>query len=98
MLVNQFDYFNNPSINSAIGVHMRHIKNREDQADCRQEIYANLYDFMPLDTDEAITLIDRVAMKFRRNSINKHSGQYEYEDWDAVPGGYKRKAHMSPAD
>lgn len=63
------DYYENPRIRSAISIHESHIHNREDREDCRQEIFAELYDFMPLDEDEAIRLVDKVAMRFRRGAI-----------------------------
>jgi hypothetical protein len=65
--LNALDYYNNPIIISAIGKQTRSIKNDQDIEDCRQEIFAELYDFMPLDDDESLKLIERVGRKFRRN-------------------------------
>jgi hypothetical protein len=65
--LNALDYYNNPEITSYIGQVMAHIKNKEDREDCRQEIFAELYDFMPLDVAESRLLIKRIAMKFARS-------------------------------
>jgi hypothetical protein len=65
--INALDYYNNPKILKAINVNLRHIKNGFDREDCQQEIFAELYDFMPLDEEEAIRLVDRVAYRFKYN-------------------------------
>jgi hypothetical protein len=65
--LNTLDYYNNPKIVSQIDKQIISIKNYQDKEDCRQEIFAELYDFMPLDEEEAIRLIERVGRKFRRN-------------------------------
>lgn len=99
--MNKFDYFDNPDIISAINTHMKHIKNADDRSDCRQEIYTNLYAFMPLDTDEAIKLVDSTAMKFRRSYIDPHKAEYEIPKYDVIDlgdGNYQRKAHFGSAD
>jgi len=99
--MNNFDYYTNPDILSAINTHMRHIKNVDDREDCRQEIFANLYDFMPLDQDEAIRLVDKIAMRFRRSYIDEHIGECEIKPYDSVDlgdGNYQRKAHTGSAD
>lgn len=101
MLMNNFDYYTNPDILSAINTHMRHIKNADDREDCRQEIFANLYDFMPLDTDDAIRLVDKIAMRFRRSYIDPHKGEYEVKEYDRISlgdGNYQRKSHIGSAD
>ena len=64
--MNALDYYNNPEIISAIERQTRSIANEQDIEDCRQEIFAELYDFMPLDDEESIKLIERVGRKFRR--------------------------------
>jgi hypothetical protein len=97
----KLNYYENQNIRRAINVHMRHIRNIDDKADCEQEIWSNLYAFMPLDESEAIKLVDRSAMKFRRNYIDKNAGQFESGDTDynsLGDGCYERKAHRSPAD
>ena len=76
--MNALDYYNNPEIISAIRLHETKIKNREDREDCRQEIFTELYDFMPLDTDEAIKIVDRVGIKFRRNVKNVYENEIGY--------------------
>ena len=57
---------------------MGRIKNREDREDCQQEIWAELYDFMPLDVDEAKKIIKRVAMKFERASKQLYETEIGY--------------------
>ncbi|MBA4274069.1 MAG: hypothetical protein C0436_00285 [Alphaproteobacteria bacterium] len=97
----KLNYYENETIRRAINTHMRHIRCLEDRQDCEQEIWANLYAFMPLDEDEAVKIIDRSAMRFRRNYINPTRGQYEARDNDAYDlgdGNYQRIAHRSPAD
>jgi hypothetical protein len=64
-LNNMLDYYKNPTILAAINTNIRHIKNRHDREDCKQEIFAELYDFMPLNEEEAIRLINRTASKFK---------------------------------
>jgi hypothetical protein len=54
---------------------MMRIKNREDREDCNQEIFAELYDFMPLDVDEAKKIIKRVSMKFERSAKNRYENE-----------------------
>ena len=76
--MNALDYYNNPIIRSNIEKQTRGIKNSHDAEDCRQEIFAELYDFMPLDEDESIRLIERVGRKFRRcvQSVSVHETGY----------------------
>ena len=64
--MNALDYYNNPEIISYINRELSYIKNREDREDCQQEIWASLYDFMPLDIDESKRLIKKVCEKFKR--------------------------------
>ncbi len=65
--MNALDYYNNPIIVSQIAKQTRGIRNTQDSEDCQQEIWAELYDYMPLDDEEAIRLIERVGRKFRRD-------------------------------
>lgn len=64
--MNALDYYNNPEITSYIKSELGFIRNREDKEDCKQEIFAELYDFMPLDIPESRKLIKRVCEKFKR--------------------------------
>jgi hypothetical protein len=64
--VNALDYYNNPILTAYIKSELRHITNNEDREDCQQEIFAELYDFMPLDENDAKRLIKRVCVKFER--------------------------------
>jgi len=99
--MNKFDYFTNPDIISAINTHMKHIKNAEDREDCRQEIYTNLYAFMPFDTEDAIRLVDKSAMKFRRVYIDHHKNEYEIQKYDRIDlgdGNSMKRAHFGTAD
>lgn len=68
--MNQLDYLQNDEILKVINFNLRFIKRPEDREDFRQEIWAELYDFMPQTTDDAIQLIDRAASKFKYK-INK---------------------------
>lgn len=64
--MNAFDYFTNPEISRRISLVTGKIPTAHDREDCAQEIYAEMYDFMPLDTEEAIRLVDRIAKRFKR--------------------------------
>ena len=72
--MNAFDYYQNPKILAAMRIHTVRIKNHQDLEDFRQEVYAELYDFMPIDTDDAIKIVDRVGIKFRRGiaRVSRH--------------------------
>jgi hypothetical protein len=97
----KLNYYENNVIRRAINLHMKHIKNTQDKQDCEQEVWANLYAFMPLDEEEAIKIVDSSAMRFRRNYIDKNKSEYEFIENDSYnlgDGCYQRKAHMSPAD
>ena len=63
-----FDYYNNPDIVRYIASEIAYIQNREDREDCQQEIWAELYDFMPLDVHDSKRLIKRVCEKFKRGT------------------------------
>jgi len=65
--LNAFDYYNNPEITSYIKSEIGYITNREDREDCQQEIFAELYCFMPLDVTDSRRLIRRVCKKFKRS-------------------------------
>ena len=64
--MNALDYYNNPTITSCMNRELSYIGNKEDRDDCRQEIYAEIYDIMPLDEKEALRLVKRVSEKFKR--------------------------------
>lgn len=74
-MIHALDYYNNQEILRYIRSTMSHIKSREEREDCNQEIFAELYDFMPLDMDEAKRIIKRVSMKFERSE----KARYEHE-------------------
>jgi len=63
--LNALDYYNNPEITSYIKSEIGYITNREDREDCQQEIFAELYDFMPLDVADSRRLVKRVCEKFK---------------------------------
>ena len=97
----KLDYYKNENILKAISVHMKHIKCHEDREDCKQEIWANLYAFMPLDEDEAIRLVDSSAMRFRRHYVDVSKNQYEILENDRHTlgdGNYQSVAYMGSAD
>jgi hypothetical protein len=79
MSINIFDYYKNPQIMSAIGTATKYISNSHDREDCRQEIFSELYSVMPMDTDDAIRLVDRVASKFKYDNSEriKHESSLE---------------------
>lgn len=79
MKINKLDYYQNPAILAAMRTNTRHIKNTFDREDCNQEIFAELYDFMPLDDDEAIRIVNRVASRFKYNDkmINENEVSFQ---------------------
>jgi hypothetical protein len=100
-MTNTFDYYKNQSILVAIEQETSRIKGSFDKQECQQEIFAELYDFMPLDDEEAIKIVNKVGRKYRRDAKKNYAGTAEYRDyndWFPISGGYQRKAHMSPAD
>ena len=66
---NILDYYENPVILAAINTNIRHICNRFDREDCKQEIFAELYDFMPLNESDAVRLVNKVARKFKYHDM-----------------------------
>jgi hypothetical protein len=96
---NTFDYYKNPIILTAIKYETDRIRGQFDKEECKQEIFAELYDFMPLDDEEALKLVYRVGRRYRR-SIKEHycsTGPHN-DDWFPVANGWQRKCHTSPAD
>jgi hypothetical protein len=73
--MNALDYYSNPEIVKYIESEVSYIKSYEDREDCQQEIWAELYDFMPLNVLESKRLIKRVAEKFK----NTRSRIYQRE-------------------
>jgi hypothetical protein len=63
----------------AIENHCIRIKNKCDKEDFRQEVFAELYDFMPIDEEESLRLINKVSLRFRRevNKIAEHEVSYQ---------------------
>ena len=100
--MSNFDYYQNPAIKSAIKNRLRYVRGDFDKEDCRQEIFAELYDYMPLDETEALKIVERVGRKFVRNIKKDYmfTSEYrDYQDWESLgDGNYKRRAHFSPAD
>jgi hypothetical protein len=80
MVVNTFDYYQNPEILSAIKTNVRHIKNSHDREDCSQEIFAELYSMMPLDTEDAISVVNKVAAKFKRDDLKINANELSFEE------------------
>jgi hypothetical protein len=77
---NVLDYYTNPDILTYMKKAMFRIKNSEDREDCHQEIFAELYDFMPLDTEGAQSIIKRVAMKFERSNQRLYDHEISYAE------------------
>jgi hypothetical protein len=101
-MTNKLDYYKNPDILKAISFQTKRIRHAIDAEDCQQEIFAELYDYMPLETEEAIRIVNRVGAKFRRNTneFNK-SAEGEYDDSIRISfgdGNYQVRSHMSPGD
>ena len=100
--MNNFDYYKNPIILDAINDELRHIKGSQDREDCNQEIFAELYDFMPLDDDEAKKIVKRVGHKFYykiKQDYQKTAPYVDWKDWDDLgDGNYQRKSHIGSAD
>ena len=65
--MNAFDYYKNPTVTKTIDRFLRYIKNQSDRDDFAQEVYAELYDFMPPTDEDSIRLINKVADKFQRS-------------------------------
>ena len=78
--MNAFDYYQNPKIKHLIDQLTKRIHSLEDREDCQQEIFAELYDFMPLDDDEAMKIIERVAKKFKRNRHEIYENEISYTE------------------
>jgi hypothetical protein len=99
---NTFDYYRNKNILRAIAHQTNRIRGEMDKEECRQEIFAELYDFMPLDENEALTIVNRVGVKFRRRMGDNYRQTAPYRDWsDWEPlgdGNYMKKAHYGSAD
>jgi predicted ATP-dependent protease len=67
-MANTFDYYQNAKILNEINRNIRFIKNQHDKEDCRQEVFAELYNEMPISESEAIKLVSRIARKFKRDN------------------------------
>lgn len=100
--MNALDYYKNPQILSAISYQVNRIKGAYDKEECQQEIYAELYDFMPLDIEDAQRIINRVGCKYRRHIKKDYVNTAPYRDWadwsDLGSGSYQRKCHIGSAD
>jgi hypothetical protein len=73
------DYYNNPEIVSFMKRESAYIKNTEDREDCEQEVFAELYDFMPLNVIGAKRIIKNVCERFKRScrTIAEHETSLE---------------------
>jgi hypothetical protein len=98
--MNALDYYNNPDIRRAMALETRHIKNKCDIEDCEQEIFAELYDFMPLDPADAIRIVCRVAKKFKRNNLKiaKNEIARDSQEINEGNGNYMMRSLTSPWD
>jgi hypothetical protein len=97
---NTFDYYQNEKILSVIAYEVNRIRGSYDKEDCRQEIFAELYDFMPLDDEEAVKIVMKVGRKYRRNAKKNYAMTTAFDD-DWIPlgdGNYQRKSHLGSAD
>lgn len=78
--MNALDYYQNPEIVKYIKDVTFRIANTQDKEDCNQEIFAELYDFMPLDLAEVKRIIKRVAMKFERDERRLTDREVSFEE------------------
>jgi hypothetical protein len=78
------DYYNNDEIRTYTNQELKYIKNREDREDCQQEIWAEIYDFMPLDVPDTKRLIKRVCEKFKRGVHYIDENETILDEVDAV--------------
>jgi hypothetical protein len=100
ILVNTFDYYKNETILKAISFELNRIKGGYDKEDCKQEIFAELYDFMPLDESTAVKIVSRVGRRYRRNAKTNYVSTCPNDDdyYNLGDGNYMRKAHYGSAD
>ena len=98
--MNALDYYNNPDIRRAMALETSYIRNKCDIEDCEQEIFAELYDFMPLDTTEAIRIVHRIAKRFKRRNLKiaKSEIASDSEEINMPNGNYMVRALTSPWD
>lgn len=98
--MNAFDYYGNEEIQRAIGYEIAHIRNAQDKEDCRQEVFAELYDFMPIDTEEAIRIVRKIGARFRRDVVRKSKREVGElaERNDIDNGNYQMQNMTSPWD
>mgnify|MGYP006991940830 CR=1 FL=1 len=77
--MNGFDYYNNINIVSAIDKHCKYIHNHLDREDFRQEVFAELYDFMPGSESDSIKLVNKIASRFRKETNKIHNNEMSIE-------------------
>ncbi len=68
---NTLAYYQNENILKSIEFNTRFIPSSHDREDCRQEIFAALYDEMPIGEKEAVKLVNRIAAKFKRENVKQ---------------------------
>jgi len=78
--LNALDYYNNPEIVSYMRKEIAYIRNAEDRQDCEQEVFAELYDFMPLDILGSKRIIKNVCEKFKRGCHSLAEHEISLED------------------
>ena len=81
--MNALDYYTNPEIVTFMKRETAYVCNPQDHAECEQEIFAELYDFMPLDVLGSKRIIKRVCERFKRNvqCIHDHEALMGNVDW-----------------
>jgi hypothetical protein len=82
--LNSFDYYKNPILIKAIDKHASYLKSHFDKEDFRQEVFAELYDFMPIDDSEAIKLINKVAFRFRKTIKAIYDNEISLSEIEAI--------------
>lgn len=78
--MNPFDYYTNPEIIKYIKKELKYIANIEDKEDCRQDIFSDLYAFMPLDIYQSKKVIKNVCEKFKRRKNKIFDNEMSYKE------------------
>jgi len=59
-----YDYISDEAIKLRVYKRMKHLHERSDRECFKDEVYLELYDFMPFDRHEINEIIDRVFRKY----------------------------------
>jgi hypothetical protein len=92
------DYISNLEITRLISWQTKRFRNTEDKDDCKQDIYAELYAFSPIDIDEAMTIINRVSRRHLRRVVRISETEIAVRPPTFNDGHYMKGCHTSPWD